>query len=135
MNAYPVLFSNGTLLKDFFGDVDRHFNKMLADRQPGKVPATMPLDLQEFADRFELRFDELTTEGNTLSVLFTEEKKEEQQSEGRYLVRERKVRASKRTIEFPCDISQDIQATLKDGVLAIVVRKDESKMPKKISIS
>ena len=73
-------------------------------------------------------------EGSKLTIKV---KKEEQREENaRYIHRERQSIEATRMVRLPlATASQDIDATLRDGVLTLEVRKDEKKLPRRIAIS
>ena len=80
-------------------------------------------------------------DGKTLTVSSKEEKKaedtkdEKSEEKPKWLIRERRNMAFKRSFTLPEDVNHDeISANFKNGVLTIVMPREEKKLPKKISI-
>jgi HSP20 family protein len=52
-----------------------------------------------------------------------------------YIIRERRIGAMSRTIVLPYVTSEkNVDASMKDGVLTVTIKKDEALMPKKIAV-
>lgn len=58
-----------------------------------------------------------------------------QETDGNVYVQERKFGSFSRVLNLPSDISDDIHASLKDGVLQVILERTEASKPRKIEIS
>ncbi|RME57253.1 MAG: Hsp20/alpha crystallin family protein [Candidatus Dadabacteria bacterium] len=103
------------------------------------------IDVIEYPDKYEVLMNlpgikkeniSLSIEGNTLTIEAKEEaKKVEKEGELRYIYKERWSGSLQRSVTLPnASSTENIEAQLTDGVLHIVVPKQEEKKSKKISI-
>lgn len=131
-------------LNDLLADVDRFPwpTEFSADDTVG-----FRIDVSEYQDRYVLVADlpgrstqdvDITLHNSQLSIEVRPQS-QAHKSDGenvRLLVHERRMGAMKRTIKLPYAANEkDVDATLKDGVLTVTIRKEEASMPKKISVS
>lgn len=58
-----------------------------------------------------------------------------QETDGNFYIQERTFGTVSRSLRMPSDISEDIDATLKDGVLQLILKRTEGTKPRKIAIS
>lgn len=56
-------------------------------------------------------------------------------TDGNFYIRERTFGSVSRSLRMPSDISEDIHATLKDGVLQLILKRTEGTKPRRIVIS
>lgn len=129
----PSIFKDN-FADNFFDDMFRFpFDTVQKSRVPG-----MKVDVQEFDDKFlmdielpgytkenikaDLKDGYLTISANQ------EENRDEKDSEGRYIRRERYYGQCQRSFFVGKDITEeDIKANFKDGILALVIPKKETK--------
>ncbi len=57
------------------------------------------------------------------------------ETDGNVYLQERSAGSFTRSLRVPSDISEDIHATLKDGVLQLILKRTEGTKPRKIEIS
>ena len=102
------------------------------------------IDVREEDGRYVIEADlpgftkddlDITIDEGVLTL--TAERSEETESEREnYHVRERRVGEVSRSLRLPDDINSDsVTATVKDGVLTVVIDKTESAKPHKIQVS
>ena len=102
------------------------------------------IDVREEEARYVIEADlpgfrqenlDVTIEDGVLT--FTADRSEETESGGEnYHVRERRVGKVSRSLRLPDDVNSDaVSATLKDGVLTLVIDKTESAKPHKIEVT
>lgn len=104
------------------------------------------MDVAEYKDRYVLTADLAGIRNEEVEItlnnsrLFIEVKPQVEvhssgDSEANYIVRERRIGAMSRTILLPYVTSEkNIDASMKDGVLTVTIKKDEASMPKKITV-
>jgi HSP20 family protein len=128
-------------------DMERLFSRYRSDFGIGLLPweseAGPFFDLSETKDRLVLRVDlpgvdpkdlEISVSGDRLT-LKGKRQEETVKETGRYQTVERRFGSFSRTINLPCKLKlDDIQATLKDGTLEIVMPKCGPEEPKGIKI-
>jgi len=149
MTTLPLtLFENGTdrLSSVFrgFPEMDSFFSRpSVAAGARGGISRPFALDIQETADSYLVSVDlpgvkqdavDVTLEGEklTLAVKGSEEKQVEQKN---YLCKERWSGSAKRTIILPtAAAAEDVDASLKDGILSITIKKPQQEVVKKIKI-
>jgi HSP20 family protein len=142
----PALRSGSLLrpfLGDFFADLDE-FNWPTASWAEGSVGFRM--DVAEYKDRYVLTAElagirneevEITLNNGRLCIEVKPhaEVQDSSDTEVRYIVRERRLGAMTRTILLPyVTPEKNIDASMKDGVLTVTIKKDEALMPKKIAV-
>lgn len=76
----------------------------------------------------------ITLENGELTISAERKSTIEETTEHVY-VRERKFGSFTRTLRVPKDVSDDVQATLEDGVLQLILQRTEAAKPRKIEIS
>ena len=142
----PVL-RGGSLLRPFLGDFFADYNG-LADSLPtwAENHGTFRMDLAEYKDRYVLTADmagirsdevEITLNNRRLSIEVrpNAEVQAANDSEVHYILRERRSAASTRAVVLPYATSEsNVDASMKDGVLTVTIKKDEALMPRKISV-
>jgi HSP20 family protein len=128
-------------------DMERLFSRYRSDFGIGLLPweseAGPSFDLSETKDRLVLRVDlpgvdpkdlEISVSGDRLT-LKGRRQAETVKDTGRYHTVERRFGSFSRTLNIPCKVKMDdIQATLKDGTLEIVMPKCGPEEPKGIKI-
>ncbi len=142
----PVL-RGGSLLRPFLGDFFADFSEFT-----GSPPtwagnhATFRMDVAEYKDRYVLTADmagikkeeiEITLNDSRLSIDVkpNAEVQDSSDSEVNYILRERRIGAMNRTIVLPFATSErSIDASMKDGILTVTIKKDEALLPKKITV-
>ena len=142
----PVL-RGGSLLRPFLGDFFADL-EAFSDSSPSWVGnhETFRMDVAEYKDRYVLTADlpgirneevEITLNNSRLSIDVkpNAEKQNSSDQEANYIIRERRISAMNRTIQLPYVTSErNIDASMKDGVLTVRIKKDEAVMPKKITV-
>lgn len=77
---------------------------------------------------------DITATGNTLTIRANRKEEREERSEN-YLLRERRAGTFSRTITLPEQVNIDqVQASLENGVLTVMVPKSEHARPKRIEV-
>ena len=139
----PVL-RGGSLLRPFLGDFFAEFTDSLPEWAGNNE--TFRLDVSEYKDHYVLKADmagirndevEITLNNSRLSIDVkpTPEVQNSSDAEVKYIIRERRIGAMSRTILLPSVTSEsNIDASMKDGVLTVTIKKDEALMPKKITV-
>jgi HSP20 family protein len=133
----PYLF-NGIL-----SDVDR----LLGDRRRSSGAEVFPIDIEETDDAYILRAGlpgvrsddvDLLMDRDVLTISVrraTSKEGVEATENGRYLVRERRQVSGSRSVSLPyATASQEVEASLTDGVLTVTIRKEQAKRSRKIAI-
>lgn len=142
----PVL-RGGSLLRPFLGDFFADFNEF-TDSLPEWAGnhETFRIDVAEYKDRYVLTADlagirneevEITLNNSRLSIDVkpNAEVQNSSDAEVHYILRERRIGAMRRTIQLPyVTCEKNIDASMKDGVLTVTIKKDEALMPKKITV-
>lgn len=144
--SLPALRSGSLLspfLSDFFAELDE-FNwpsAVLADSG-----TSFRMDVAEYKDRYVIKADlagirneevEITLNNSRLSIEVKPHAEVQDSRDGdvRYIVRECRIGAMRRTIQLPyVTCEKNIDASMKDGVLTVIIKKDEALMPKKITV-
>lgn len=144
--SLPVL-RGGSLLRPFLGDFFADFTE-LTDSLPAWVGnhETFRMDVAEYKDRYVLTADlagirneevEITLNNSRLSIDVKPnvEVRDSSDTEVNYIIRERRIGAKRRTIQLPyVTYEKNIDASMKDGVLTVTIKKDAALMPKKITV-
>jgi HSP20 family protein len=136
-------------LRDLFSlrqEMNRLIDESLGEgmvRGQSGVEVDMLLDVAESEQEYIIKASapgvqpedlEITISGNVVTI--KGELKEEDQGGLAYLLRERHFGAFTRTISLPSPIAaSDVQATMADGVLTLVLPKPEETRPRKIQVS
>ncbi len=106
-------------------------------------PWVLPLDVIETEDRFIVKASIPGVDPDDLDITFSDNiltiqgeiKPESEETEGRYLLRERRFGLFQRSIALPERVEADkIEATYKDGVLILSIPKVEEIKPRRISV-
>ncbi len=106
-------------------------------------PWVLPLDVIETEDRFIVKASIPGVDPDDLDITFSDNiltiqgeiKAESEETEGRYLLRERRFGLFQRSIALPERVEADkIEATYKDGVLILSIPKVEEIKPRRISV-
>lgn len=142
----PALRS-GSLLRPFLGDFFADLDKF---NWPSSVSAEdsagFRMDVAEYNDRYVLKADlagirneevEITLNNSRLSIEVKPhaEVQDSSDTQANYIVRERRIGAMSRTIVLPYVTSaKNVDASMKNGVLTVTIKKDEALMPKKIVV-
>ncbi len=149
--ALPTRVSRGTYA-DPYELAQREFDSMLGrffggrESDGGNYLAPYGVDVREDADHFYVEAElpgfrkediDITLENQTLTI--TAERKEEKESgqkKGDYLLHERRYARFQRSFTLPPIVDeQTVNATLKDGVLTVVLNKREETKPRKINVA
>lgn len=95
---------------------------------PGKTEKDVNIELDK---------NVLTISSEKVSEKENSDKKDkDEKNAGKYLIRERTYTSFKRSFTLPDDIdSENLSATVKDGILKVVMPRKEAQQPKKISIT
>jgi len=148
MTTLPLsLFENGSdrfssVLRGF-PEIDSFFLRPTAASGTRQARPAIALDVEETAESYLVSVDlpgvkqdsvDVTLEGDKLTI--TVNVNEEKKSDGRnYLCKERWMGSAKRTIMLPAAASaDDVDASLRDGVLSIIIKKPQQEIIKKIKI-
>jgi HSP20 family protein len=143
--ATLVRFDPFRELAGFQSDVSRLLNGMLEGNGRTTQAWVPALDVWETADELVFAFDlpgveedridvELEDDMLTVSAVRERAQEVETQSDG-IALRERRFGTFTRTIGLPHGIADaDVQATYKDGVLELHVRKPEERKPRRIQV-
>lgn len=139
---YLAEFTNGkpdSVVGDFFGSLD----SFLRTSRNTSCGCGFALDLIETPESYTIRVDlpgvakenvEAILDGTVLTITVKEAKAEAPGKEVRMLHRERQGYSGTRQVELPLAVSQTVNASLKEGVLTIEVKKDEEKRARRIAI-
>lgn len=144
--AHEMQTTNGSFFPTLLWD-DWPLDKLLRPvSQPQRATAGIKMlaaDVAEHADRYIITLDvpgiknediELSMEANTLSIKIQRAKPAEQENV-KYLHRGRWNGSTVQTLGLPeTVVSDEVEATLRDGVLTIEVMKQPEKQPRKIAI-
>lgn len=140
---------NGSILRPFLDDVFRDLDELRWSTSVTRLPEPtgFSMDVVEYQDRYELTADlpgfsneevEITLNNGRLAIEVkprAEVQNSTEEPQARYLLRERRIGAMSRTITLPRMTSEDnIQASMKDGVLTVTIKKDEAAVPKRIKV-
>jgi HSP20 family protein len=128
------------MLPALFNEIDRFPMFFETETARSLAPA---LDVFEYADRFEIHLDVPGVAREDLKVHFEKgdvevegERKSQELPEGAYARTERWAGKFSRTLSLPEDADPaSLQASLKDGVLTLIVKKAEERKPRQIAIS
>jgi HSP20 family protein len=143
--ATPVRFDPFRELAGFQSEMSQLLNGLLEGNGRTTQAWVPALDVWETADELVFAFDlpgveedriavELEDDMLTVSAVRERAQEAETQSEG-IALRERRFGTFTRTIGLPQGIAgADIQATYKDGVLELHVRKPEERKPRRIQV-
>lgn len=131
------------LLGQMFTDVDRF-------PWPAEFSAEdtvgFRMDVTEFQDKYVLVADlpgrstsevDVTLHNRLLSIEVNpqQDSAKSDGNEARFIIRERRSGSMKRTISLPyAATASNVDATMKEGVLTVTIKKEESSMPKKITV-
>ncbi len=128
--------------RNLFNEFDRLFN---APAINGETPRTwgMPLDVVEHEDEYVVKASvpgikpedlDVSLEDNVLTIK-GETANDNEVTEERYHIRERRYGSFSRSLRFPVDINAEaIAATYENGVLTLTVPKAEEVKPRQIAI-
>ena len=131
----------------FGGNIDRIFNNFfdLKPFEDFKLDWSPSIDVEEDKNFIKIKAEvpgieekdlQVSLENNVLTI--SGEKKEEikkDDKKGKAILTERKFGSFSRSISVPEDIKSDkIEASYKNGILTLILPKDEAKAPKKIDI-
>lgn len=142
----PALRS-GSILRPFLGDFFADLNEFnWPNTSWSDAGSGFRMDVVEYKDRYVLKADlagirseEVEVTLNNSRLLIEVKPHTEVQSssdtEARYIVRERRFNAMSRTVLLPSVTSEkNIDASMKDGVLTVTIKKDEALMPRRITV-
>lgn len=142
----PALRS-GSLLRPFLSDLfanPEEFYWPASTRNEGGVG--IRIDVADHKDRYVIKADlagirkeevEITLNNSRLTIAVKPyaEVHDSSDSLENFIVRERLIGAMSRTILLPYMTSEkNVDASMKDGVLTVTIKKDEALMPKKITV-
>lgn len=137
--------------QDPLNDLQHEFDTMLnrwfggtPQRTDGRRSAPYAVDVREDGDH--LYFDvelpgfkkeevDLTLEDQTLTITAERREENKQEKKGDVLLNERRHTYFSRSFQLPPSVSmEDCDATLKEGVLHITLRKREETKPRKVAV-
>lgn len=143
MNQILPALRSGSLLSPFLGDVFEGWPGALAGRYAASREP-FPIDVVEYEDRYLITADlpgysseelDITLKEKLLSIQAMPANENSKDSEPSYIIRERQIGAMCRTILLPHALSaESVDASLRNGVLTVTIKKDERLMPKRIKI-
>jgi HSP20 family protein len=124
-----------------FGDMFRGMDDML--RFNPNSDSSFDIDAQNEGDNIVIRADlpgvckddiSVTLEDNVLTISGNK-KDHSEEIESTVYLQERTFGSFCRSLRVPPDISEDIHATMKNGVLQLILKRNESPKPREIKIS
>lgn len=127
MSGFPQRLLTGRSIFELFGsDENGSFNIDARDEEGNIVIR---------ADLPGVNKDDIsiTLESGELTISAVRKSQVEETAEHVY-VKERKFGSFTRTLRVPQDVSDDVHATLKDGVLQLILQRTEAAKPRKIEI-
>jgi HSP20 family protein len=147
MNTFLPSLRSGSILRPFLSD-------FLADIEESVLPSSFSahqtdrfkMDVTEYQDKYVIVADlpgrsngdvEVTLHHSelTIEVKPQVELDESRENKVNFILRERWIGAMKRTIKLPYTTTEsNVNATMKDGVLTVTIKKEEAFMPKKIAV-
>lgn len=147
MNSVTLYRRPGTvrsIFDDFDGLMESFFGRDPFDPAAlsgGSVPS---VDVQENADGYLVEADlpgltekdiAVRIEGRSLIIESQKDEKTEKKEEGRYVIRERRATSFSRAFTLPEDAdAESVQASFKNGVLELEIKKRPEAKPKQIEI-
>jgi HSP20 family protein len=134
-----------TALADEFRRMDRRFNKAELFRPARRAAAWPRIDLVETAEAFELTADvpgltaddvKVMLHDGVLSLEAQQESEAVQQDEDKKIIhRERRHTSFARRFRLGADVDEaSVSATVKDGVLTVLMPKKPEVQPKQIAV-
>ena len=147
MTAFLPALRSGSLLRPFLSDFFTDLDEFASPRVfSADQPAGFRMDVAEYQDRYVVVADlpgrstqdvEITLDNSQLAIEVKPQTEVQRSSEGRvrFILRERRIGAIRRTIQLPYTTTEkNIDAIMKDGVLTVTIKKDEALTPKKIPV-
>lgn len=147
MNTFLPALRSGLLLRPFIGDL---FAELDQETWPPLISAdqgtVFRMDVAEYQDRYVIVADlpgrstedvDITLHNCHLTIEVRAQTEVQRSSEGdvKSILRERRIGAMKRTLQLPHTTSEkNIDATMKNGVLTVTIKKEEALKPKKIVV-
>lgn len=121
------------------------FDNLFSDAvlKPRSRAKGFSVDVEETSEGYVLSADlpgvskdlvDISLEGSQLTIAVKAPETSADESR-KALHRERRPIVSVRKFELPKEVSQEVEASLRDGVLTLYLKKDEAKSPKKIAIN
>ena len=141
-NGYILTDSIPSIFNGIFSDVEKIINNKYPI-QNESISTRLKVDVEDFEDKYVLKANipgianeniDIQIEKNSLK-LNVKSARENKESSQKFLLRERTAISASRVLNFPVNISSEgVNATLKDGVLTVEIKKEEPIKPKKIDV-
>jgi HSP20 family protein len=134
-----------TALSPLAREFDRIFSlgHALASRNRDARSWTLPLDIEETASSITIKADlpgidrssiKISLEDGLLTISASRAE-ESRKADGTSLYQERRYGSFERSVQLPVEVPADkVKASTKDGVLTIVLAKEEAAKPKQIQV-
>lgn len=131
-----------SLLRGFFSDSDRVVPALSSIVNSLGDGGGFPIDVEETGDSYVVTANlpgvkkeevEIAMENGRLTLSVSQTEEIEQKDGRRFLYRERTAKSHSRVLALP-HATSDCQASLKDGVLTVTVKKEDVKKSRRISI-
>lgn len=125
----------GRIFDDSFGSIDWEW--------PTGDLFAMPVDVVKYDDRYEItaELSGFSEDGvdvridNDLLTIKVNRPEKEKITQGAYVIRERKDHSATRSFVLPSDVDKTaVKASMKDGLLKVVVPKEEKAKPRQIEV-
>ena len=126
-----------------FGDLQTEMDRFFGDYLDGNGMLSCDINVREDDEHVYIEAElpgltkddiEITFENNVLNVC-GEKKLEKEEKEQHFHVRERRYGRFSRTFQLPTIVDESkVEATLKEGVLRLVLNKKEEAKPKRIDV-
>ncbi len=129
--------SGSQALDDLFSGMDDMVNRMQGET------STFELDAQDEGGNIVIRADlpgvskedvTITLDKGVLTIS-AKRTSHKEETDGNVYIQERTFGSFSRSMRVPSDIRDDVHATLKDGVLQLILERSEGAAPRKIDIS
>ncbi len=122
--------------------MEQLFNEFPRTNYPENRPWLLPLDVLETEDKYIVKASLPGIDPDALDITFSDniltiqgEVRAEEDADGNYLLRERRLGLFQRSIALPERVEADkIEAIYQDGVLTLAIPKVEEIKPKRIHV-
>ena len=131
-----------SLFRGLFADVDRGVSSLNSLVNSWGESGGFPIDVEETGEAYVITANlpgvkkeevEISMENGRLTLAVAQGQESEQREGRRFLYRERSAKAHSRVLSLP-HATAECQASLKDGVLTVNIRKEDEKKTRRISI-
>lgn len=130
MSGFSQRLSGRSIFEELFGGLSDENGSFNIDARDEKGNIVIRADLPG-VNKDDIS---ITLENGELTISAERKSQVEETTEHVY-VKERKFGSFTRTLRVPQDVSDDVHATLKDGVLQLILQRTEAAKPRKIEIS